>query len=72
MKLKEKINRKGQIQNKNIYIFNQNKNQNAKRNNVNRVSDYNHSLNNISYGNNSDVNRPKWIIKQSSRSKNSK
>ena len=59
MKAKEEICRKGQKQN-------------ASRNNVNRVSDHDHRINNISYGNNSDVNRTKWIIKQSSRSKNSK
>ena len=59
MKPKEKIRRKGQMQNEN-------------RNNVNRVSDHNHRINNISYGNNSNVNRAKWIIKQSSRGKNSK
>ena len=72
MESKEKISKKGQMQNKNIYSFNQNKNQNAKRNNANSVSNHNHRINNPSDGNNSDVNRIKWVIKQSSRSKNSK
>ena len=72
MELKEKIRKKGQMQKKNIYSFNQKENKSASRNNANSVSNHNYSINNISYGNNSDANRTKWIIKQSSRSKNSK
>ena len=59
MKSKDKIRKKGQMQNES-------------RNNVNSTCDYNHRINNISDGNDSNVNRPKWIIKQSSRGKNSK
>ena len=59
MKSKEKIRRKGQMQNE-------------RRNNANRTCNHNHRINNISYGNDSNVNRPKWIIKQSGRSPNSK
>ena len=59
MKPKEKIRRREQMQNES-------------RNNANRVSNHNHRINNTSDGNNSDVNRAKWIIKQSNRSKNKK
>ena len=53
MKPKEKIRKKGQMQN-------------ASRNNANSACHHNYRINNISYGNNSDVNRTEWIIKQSS------